>query len=158
LLDVHVAVVSKTALAFSTGTVNATVIREGPPVTFGVVGAFGTATATAALDSPEMPLVPARFVALRSHVYVLPLVRPVTSIGEIVPELLAGRPPSGDGHVAVYDVIGAPLSAGGVNATCITFRPDVTLGAAGALGASTGRTGADSGEFGPVPAALAALT
>jgi hypothetical protein len=70
----------------------------------------------------------------------LPFVRPVTVIGEAVgPDIVpvAGpAPPSLDVHVAVYEVIGLPLSLGAENVTVVCAGPRATVGCAGAAGAT----------------------
>ena len=79
------------------------------------------------------------------------MVSPVTLIGDAVPAVIAVRPPSVDVHVAVYDVIGRPLLAGALNATCIKLVPGVIVGVAGLSGCPIGMTGADPADAGPVP-------
>jgi hypothetical protein len=59
---------------------------------------------------------------------VLEFVRPVTVIGEDVPEAAPVAPPSLDVQVAVYEVIAEPLLLGVVNVTCMLLLPAVMVG------------------------------
>ncbi|HTK15444.1 MAG TPA: hypothetical protein VL769_03550 [Acidimicrobiia bacterium] len=88
----------------------------------------------------------------------MPLVRPVTVIGDAGPELFPNVPPSLDVQFAAYDVIALPLSAGAVNVTTICWFPRVTDGCAGASGTVAGTTVSDAAEAGLVPTALVAVT
>ena len=53
------------------------------------VGAVGTVTGVTALDSADGRLVPIAFVAVTVNVYAVPLTRPATAIGELVPVTVA---------------------------------------------------------------------
>ena len=86
------------------------------------------------------------------------MVRPVTVIGDAVPELLPAVPLLLDVHDAAYDVIALPLFAGAVKATTICWFPRVTEGCAGASGTVAGITVADAVDAGLVPTALVAVT
>jgi hypothetical protein len=88
----------------------------------------------------------------------VPLVRPVTVIGDAEPELFPEVPPLLEVHAASYDVIALPLFAGAVNATPICWFPRVTDGAAGASGTVAGITASDATEAGLVPTPLVAVT
>ena len=88
----------------------------------------------------------------------MPLVRPVTVIGEAEPELFPEVPPLLDVHAAAYDVIALPLFAGAVNATTICWFPRVTDGCAGASEKVAGITASDATDAGLVPTALVAVT
>ena len=81
------------------------------------------------------------FVAVTVQVYVLPLVRPRTVIGDATPTRLPGAPPLLDVHDAVKFRIGVPFVAPGVNATVIWALSRVTLLMVGGLGA-TAKAGA----------------
>lgn len=99
------------------------------------------------------------FDAYTVHVYVLLLVKPDTTIGELVPVAVPGVPPSDDTHAVVYPVIGDPPSdEGGVNATLTLEVPGVSDGGAGASGTAINVTGADATEAGPSPLAFDANT
>jgi hypothetical protein len=88
----------------------------------------------------------------------LPLVRPVTVIGDAGPLLLPAVPPLLDVHAAVYDVIALPLPAGAVNVITICSFPRATDGCAGASGTVAGTTVADASDAGLVPTPLVAVT
>ena len=103
-------------------------------------------------DSPELPLA---LVAWTVNVYAVPLVRPVTVIGD--PAELALMPPGFD--VAVYEVIGEPPSdAGGVNVTVACALPAVAVPMVGAPGTAAGVALFDALESAPLPTVLVALT
>jgi hypothetical protein len=91
-------------------------------------------------------------------VYVVPLVRPLTVIGDAAAAAVAGVPGGLVLHVAVYDVIALPLLGGGVNETCADMFPGSAVGGAGVPGTSTGVTAADVGDSGPSPTVLVAWT
>jgi hypothetical protein len=86
------------------------------------------------------------------------LVSPVTVIGDVVPVLVPGVPPSSEVQLAAKLVIALPLSAPGVNATETDAFPRVTLVTGGARGAAAGTTLADAGDALPAPSALLAVT
>jgi hypothetical protein len=88
----------------------------------------------------------------------LPLLKPVTAIGEVVPVLLPDAPPLLEVHEAEYDVIGLPLSAGAPNLTEADPLPLVAVPMAGGFGTPAGTTGSDDGDGAPVPTALVAVT
>jgi hypothetical protein len=56
-----------------------------PPTALTPVGAFGTVAGTTELLVPDGVLVPCALVAVTVNVYVVPLVSPVTVIGEEPP-------------------------------------------------------------------------
>jgi hypothetical protein len=56
-----------------------------------IVGALGTVDGVTEFEAAEEVLVPLAFVAVTVKVYAVPLVRPVTVIGE--PVLVAVKPP-----------------------------------------------------------------
>ncbi len=68
-----------------TGAENVTTASPFPAVAVPIVGASGVVAGTTALDTAEAVLVPTAFVAVTVNVYVVPLVRPVTVIGEDPP-------------------------------------------------------------------------
>ena len=81
-------------------------------------------------------------VAVTEHVYVLPFVNVVMTIGLEGPSPLPDAPPLDDTHVAVKLVIvaGPPPSAGEVNATVTELSPAVAVpivGASGTVAAGT---------------------
>ena len=86
------------------------------------------------------------------------MVRPVTVIGDAAPELVPDVPPLEDVHVAAYDVIALPLSAGAVYVTTIWWFPRATEGCAGVSGTAAGMTVADAGDGGPDPTSFVAVT
>ena len=97
-------------------------------------------------------------VALTVHVYVLPFVRPVTTIGLVVPVCEPNVPLSVDVHSAVKLVISEPLSAPAVNVTLALALPRVAVPMVGASGTVSGTTAFDAAESGPVPTPLVAFT
>lgn len=96
-----------------------------------MVGALGTVAGVTELLDTDAVLVPLALVAVTVNVYVVPLVRPVTIIGDPVP--LAVIPPGLD--VTVYVVIGPPpVFAGGVNVIVTCPLPLVATTFVGASG------------------------
>jgi len=75
-------------------------------------------------------------------------------MGEAGP--LVTIPPGED--VAVYDVIGEPLEAGGVNATPACVLPAAATAPVGTPGTPAGVTLFDGADAGPAPTALVAVT
>ena len=135
-IDVH-ETENDCVLPLSAPAVNATVIELSPPLALVITGAPGGAAGTTAGEAAEGPLVSSRmFVAVTVHVYVLPLVRPETAIGDETPSRLPDVPPLDDVHDAVNDAIAVPFVAPGVNATVIEPSPGVTLVIVGGLGAT----------------------
>ena len=134
-LEVHVAVKPVIALPLFEGATNASEICVFPRVAVGCSGASGTVAGTVAAEAGEAAPVPFPFVAVTVHVYVLPLVRGATDIGDEAPSTEPGVPPSDETQPAVKNVIALPLFAGAANATLITPLPWVTVGVTGALGA-----------------------
>ena len=71
-----------------------------PRVTTSPVGGPGTVVAgTKLFDAADAVLAPIPFVAVAVHVYVLPFVSPVTTIGLAGPDVDPVAPPSDDRHV-----------------------------------------------------------
>ena len=70
------------------GAVKATLISELLPVAVPMVGAPGTVNGVALLEGPEAAPGPAALVAKTVQVYAVPLVRPLTTIGDPAPLLL----------------------------------------------------------------------
>jgi hypothetical protein len=138
--------------------VNATETDVSPRVTLVIVGASGAAAGTTLADADEGTLVPIALVAVTVHVYVLPLVKLLTVIGDAAPVLLPDVPPLLEVHDAEYERIAKPLLAPGVNATEIDALPRVTLVMVGASGAAPGTTARDGGDALLVPTALVAVT
>jgi hypothetical protein len=87
-------------LPLSVPGVNATETDVLPRVTLEIVGASGAAAGTTLADADEGALVPIALVAVTVHVYVLPLVRLLTEIGDVTPVLLPAVPPLLDVHDA----------------------------------------------------------
>ena len=102
--------------------------------------------------------VPRLLVALTAHVYVAPIVRPVTVIGLATSVVEAVAPPVDDVHVAVALVTAAPLSTGGLKSTA--REPDAALAVVGLRGAAglPTTTAFDATVAGPSPAAFVAVT
>src|ERR1700681_2561122 len=107
------------ALPLFAGGVNVTVTVALPRSTVGRAGAFGTAAGTVTGgESGDCWLVPTAFVALTTHMYVVPRTSPATMIGELGPDIVTGEVPLP--QVAVKLVMAlAPLLAGGANVTVI---------------------------------------
>src|ERR1700675_4302049 len=107
------------ALPLFAGGVNVTVTLASPRWTEGRAGAFGTAPGTVTGgESGDGWLVPTAFVALTTHIYVVPRTSPATMIGEPGPDIVAGEVPPV--QVAVNVVMALPpLLAGGANVTLI---------------------------------------
>jgi hypothetical protein len=143
---------------FDTGAPKLTVACVLPAVADTEVGAPGTVRGVTLFDGAEGALTPAMFVAVTVNVYAVPLVRPVTVMGD--PAELALMPPGFD--VAVYEVIDEPPSdAGGAKVTVACALPAVAVpmtGAPGTPGGATGVTLFDAAEGGPAPNAFVAVT
>ena len=140
------------------GATNATEIDALPRVTVGWAGASGSVAGTADAEAIEGEPSPSALVAKTVHVYVLPLVRPVTTIGDVPPPLVPKTPPLLDVHAAVKPVIVLPLLAGATKVTEICVLPAETVGWAGAAGTAAGTTGAEAGDSRLFPTALVAWT
>jgi hypothetical protein len=158
LLDAQDAVYAVIALPLSPGAANVTTSTWFARLTVGWAGTSGTAAGTTAFDAGDVPPLPTSFVAVTVHVYVLPLVRLLTVIGDAGPVLLPGTPPSLDVHDTEYDMIALPLSAGGVNETTTTWSPRAAEGAAGVPGRVAGTTGFEADDGGLTPTAFVAVT
>ena len=120
------------------------------------VGAPGAiAAGVTADDALEAVPVPSELVAVTVKVYAVPLVSPVTVIGDEAP--VAVRP-SGE-EVTVYPVIAAPPSFGAVKLTvALPLLPvaEILVGTPGAVIA--GVTADDALEAVPVPIEFVAVT
>ena len=139
------------------GAVKLTVALPLLPLAEIPVGAPGAIAArVTADDALEAAPVPTELVAVTVKVYAVPLVNPVTVIGEDVP--VAVMPPGEE--VTVYPAIAAPpVFDGAVKLTvALPLLPlaEMLVGAPGAIGA--GVTEDDAVEAGPVPIALVAVT
>ena len=75
------------------GATNATDTEPTPRVPTRPVGPSGTVATRKLFDTAEGALVPAPFVAVAVHVYVPPLVKPLTTIGLPEPDADPGAPP-----------------------------------------------------------------
>ena len=76
------------------GAVQLTVACALPPIPVTPVGAPGSVAGVTALDTDEVELVPAEFVATTVNVYEVPLVSPVTDV--LVAVVVAVSPPGFD--------------------------------------------------------------
>lgn len=109
---------------FDAGGVKATEAVPFPPVAWPMVGAPGAAAGVTEFDWAEAMPVPAAFVAATVKVYAVPFVRPVTVIGDAVPDAVI--PPGDD--VTVYPVMAdPPFDAGGVKVTVACALPAVAV-------------------------------
>jgi hypothetical protein len=88
----------------------------------------------------------------------LPFVRLLTVMGDAVPVLLPGAPPSSDEHETANEVIALPLAEPAVNTIEIDESPPVALVIVGASGAAAGMTADDGADAGLVPLRLVAVT
>jgi len=84
----------------SAGGTKSTEIWPFPAPTVGCAGADGTVLGTTAVDTGEDAPAPFAFVAATVHVYDLPFVNPVTTIGDPAPPADPVEPPFDDVHVA----------------------------------------------------------
>ena len=104
-------------------------------------------------DAPDGTLVPVAFNATAVQVTAVPLVNPLTVIGEVAPVLLSNP------QVAVYPVMTLPPSlAGAVKVTVALVFPPVAIPMVGAPGTVTGVMLFEAADASPVPMALTALT
>jgi hypothetical protein len=83
------------------GATNATEIDAPPRVTVGAAGIPGTSAGTVGSETTDASLSPTLFVARTVQVYVLELVSPVITIGDVAPESDPGTPPSLDSQFAL---------------------------------------------------------
>ena len=127
------------------GESNATTTEAFPGVTLVIVGAPGAAAGVVGSEGSSAFVVPALLVADKVQVYVLPLVSPLTVIGDAAPVLLPGAPPSIDVHETENDCV-LPLSAPAVNATVIELSPPLALVITGAPGGAAGTTAGEAAE------------
>ena len=67
------------------GAVKVTLACALPPVAVPMVGAPGCPSGVTLLDEAEAELVPTKLVAVTVKVYAVPLVKPLTTIGEVAP-------------------------------------------------------------------------
>ena len=138
---------------FDAGAENDTDPRPSPGLVALMVGGPGTVAGTTFTVADAAP-VPAAFDAVTEQLYTVPLVSPVTLIGDAPPgaEILPGL------QIAVKPVIALPpLLAGGEKAMLATVLPAVAAPITGAAGTPAGvtLTGADAA---PGPNALNATT
>ena len=120
------------------------------------VGSSAAASGVTAEDALEALPVPMLFVAVTVKVYAVPLVRPVTVIGEDAP--VAVRPPGE--AVTVYPVIAdPPVFVGAVKLTValpLLTVAEIPVGVPGALAASV--TAEEAPDAVPAPMAFVAVT
>jgi hypothetical protein len=120
-----------------------------------LVGAFGTVAGVTALLVADAELVPILLLAVTVNVYGVPLVSPVTVIGE--PPPVAVNPPIFE--VTVYVVIAdPPLETGGVKDMVAWPLPATAVTPVGAPGIAAGVTELLATELVLVPIAFVAVT
>jgi len=142
----------------STFAVNDTEELPFPGVAVPIVGAPGTVAGTNVFDAADGALVPATFVAVAVHVYVLPFVSAVTMIGLAVPDPVPVAPPPDEAHVRSKCVTGLPpLFAPAVNKTETAVFPGDATKAVGASGADAKRKPFDAPEDALWPIAFVAV-
>jgi hypothetical protein len=134
------------------GAVNATETPLLAAVAAPIVGAPGTVTGVTLLEAEDAALVPRTLVAVTVQVTGVPLVRPLTTMGEVKPPALCVP------HVAVKPVIAEPLSAPAVKTTETLPLPRVAVPIVGAAGTPAGVTLLDGEEALLEPTAFVALT
>jgi hypothetical protein len=135
------------------GTVNATETVVLPRVAVPIVGASGTVAGVTLFDAADKAPSPIAFVARTLHVTAVPFVKPVTTIGDAVPETLCVP------HVAVNPVIAEPpVLAGPVNAIDTVVLPRVAVPIVGAPGTVAGVTLFDAADDAPLPFTFVART
>ena len=139
---------------FDAGTENVIVASPLPRVAVPIVGAPGVVAGVTELLVADAEPVPTAFVAVTVKVYVVPLVSPVITIGELPP--VAVCPPL---EVTVYEVIAEPpLEIGAENVIVASPLPCVAVPIVGASGTVAGTTELLVAEEIPVPCALVAVT
>jgi hypothetical protein len=164
LLDVHVAV--KCVIALPPLFTGATYVTTSEPVAAVVepdfattpVGAPGAVGTTNEFDGADAGPVPTPFVAVTVQVYVLPEVKPDTTIGLDAPEPEPDTPAFDDVQDTSYCVIGLPPSNGAVNDTEADVGPPVAVTPVGAPGAVGTTNEFEAADAGPVPTAFVAVT
>ena len=102
--------------------------------------------------------VPTAFVAVTRQLYSLPVVSPVTVIGDLVDVAVAVAPPLLDVHVTVYEVIALPPVAPAVNVTTAEPGVWVRVEIDGALGLAATTNSAEATDAGLLPNPLVAST
>ena len=101
-----------------------------PAVAVPMSGGSGTVAGATLADAAEAVLVPNALLAVTVQVTPVPLVRPLTTIGEVAPVLLCAP------QLAVKPEVGLPPSPdGSVNVTVTAPLPPETPPINGALGA-----------------------
>jgi hypothetical protein len=126
-----------------------------PRTALTLVGTSGTVAGTTELLVAEAVLVPYEFDAVTVKVYVVPLLRPVTVIGDAPP--VAVNPPTFE--LTVYVVIDSPpVFPGGVKVIVASPFPAVAVPIVGASGTLTGVTELLATEAVLVPTAFVAFT
>ena len=137
-----------------------TVANRSPRVAPTVVGAIGPAAGTAGSEGADDVDVPITLVAVTVKVYVVPLVRPITTqvvAGAVATQLCP------DDAVAVYVVIAAPLPSAvnngdDVQDTCTELSPRTAVTAVGATGTPAGITALLANEGTEEPVRFCAVT
>ena len=99
--EVQLAVYPVIALPPFAGATNVTVIVVPLGEMVGVAGVLGIVAGTVEAEAIELDPLPSALVASTVQVYVLPLVRDDTRIGDVAPEFDPVVPPSLDVHAAV---------------------------------------------------------
>src|SRR4051794_5089833 len=109
---------------FERGAANVTSACVLPAAAIGSVGAPGRVAGVTLFEGADASPVPTALVAVTVNVYAVPLVSPLTMMGEAVPPALL--PPGED--VTVYEVMGEPpFEPGGVNVTVACALPAVAV-------------------------------
>jgi hypothetical protein len=140
---------------FDAGAVNVTEACPFPPVAVPTVGVPGTVAGVMEFDAADDVPVPTALVAVTLKVYAVPLVSPMTVMGEVVPVPVS--PPGVE--VTVYPVIAdPPVDPGAVNVTEACAFPEVAVPTVGAPGTVAAVTEFEVEEDALVPSAFVAVT
>jgi len=126
-----------------------------PAVTAPIVGAPGT-VAGVTVPAVDAGPFPAAFVATTVQLYCVPLVKPLTTIGLVVPVFVSADAPLAT-QEAVYCVIAEPPFDPAAKATDAVPFPAVMTPRVGADGVVKGVADAEE-DAGPVPTAFTAAT
>jgi hypothetical protein len=140
-----------------TGGRNETLADWFPRTADGVVGAVGAPAGVTVADAFDNVDSPMALVVFRRNVYGKPLVRPLTTMGDVVPLTAGSVVPFWSG-TTVYSVMGEPLLAAAGKATDTEVSPNVPTGAAGVSGRPAGVTAAEAGDASDEPELFVAVT
>ena len=123
-----------------------------------MMGAPGEPAGITELDGEDAGPSPVALVAVTVQVYVLPLVRPVTVMGELVPVIEPVVPPLVEVQTAVVAVMALPpLLVGAVYETAMAVLAPMALTRVGEPGTLAGTTADEGAEAEPVPITLVAV-